>query len=70
MSFLRSEALPKVALPLTEDPAMVFRQVGREVLTAYMPSPSGAVFMRLLERAYGNEITTRTMETVSRCARA
>jgi uncharacterized protein (DUF1697 family) len=70
VSFLRTEASPKVQLPLTEDTATIFRQVGREVLTAYRPSPNGPVFMRLLARAYGDEITTRTMETVLRCARA
>ncbi len=40
------------------------------MLTAYAPSLNGPVFMRLLSRAYGGEITTRTMETVHKCARA
>jgi uncharacterized protein (DUF1697 family) len=70
VSFLRTEASPKVALPLTEDTATIFRQIGREVLTAYTPSPNGPVFMRLLARAYGDEITTRTLDTVLKCARA
>jgi hypothetical protein len=28
------------------------------------------VFMTLLERTFGKEITTRTLETVTKCARA
>jgi uncharacterized protein (DUF1697 family) len=32
--------------------------------------PERSVFMSLLERTFGKEITTRTLETVRRCARA
>ncbi len=70
VSFLRTEVASKAALPLTEDAATIFHQDGREVLTAYMPSPNGPVFMRLIARAYGDEITTRNLETAIQCARA
>ncbi len=70
VSFLRTEVAPRVALPLNEDTATVFCQEGREVLTAYTPSPNGPVFMQLIARAYGDEVTTRTLETVIKCSRA
>lgn len=70
VSFLRAPRQPRCALPLTEGTATVIRQVGAEVYTAYLPGPKGPVFMKLIERAYGADITTRTWETVARCAAA
>jgi hypothetical protein len=43
---------------------------GREVCSAYMPSPKGPVFMALIERAFGKELTTRSEDTVAKVARA
>jgi hypothetical protein len=40
------------------------------VFIAYLPNDKGPVFMRLLERTFGQDITTRTLETVRKCARA
>ncbi len=70
VSFLRvtQEATPK--LPIESDGASVLSVVGREVFTAYVPSPNGPVFMKLLEKAFGTQITTRTWETVKKCASA
>jgi uncharacterized protein (DUF1697 family) len=42
---------------------------GREAFTAYVPSPEGPVFMKLIESALGKQQTTRTWETVEKCAR-
>jgi uncharacterized protein (DUF1697 family) len=70
VSFLREAAIPKLALPIQADGAQVLCVVGREVFTAYVPSPKGPVFMALLEKTFGSEITTRTWETVRKCANA
>jgi hypothetical protein len=32
--------------------------------------PKGPVFMSLLERTFGTDITTRTLDTVRKCASA
>ena len=40
------------------------------VFTAYVPSQKDPAFMSLLERTFGKETTTRTLDTVRRCARA
>lgn len=69
VSFLRQAREPRVPLPLAQDHASVFCMVGREVFTAYVPSPKGPVFMQLIERAFGAEVTTRTLDTVAKCAR-
>jgi uncharacterized protein (DUF1697 family) len=69
VSFLREARAPKVPLPLTEGAATVMHQIGTEVFTAHLPSPEGPVFMKLIERAYGTDVTTRTWGTLEKCAR-
>jgi uncharacterized protein (DUF1697 family) len=68
VSFLRVPRPPRVPLPFTEGTATVIRQQGPDVFTAYLPGPDGPVFMKLIERAYGKEVTTRTWETLRKCA--
>jgi uncharacterized protein (DUF1697 family) len=70
VSFLREPATPKVALPIESDGARVLYAKDREVFTAYEPNPKGPVFMALIEKAFGKDITTRTWETVRKCANA
>jgi hypothetical protein len=43
---------------------------GLEILTAYMPQPGNPAFMGLLEKTFGGAITTRTWDTVRKCAAA
>jgi len=68
VSFLRAAAEPAWPLPLSADGASVLRCIGREVFTAYVPGNKGPVFMKLIESAFGTEVTTRTWDTVARCA--
>ena len=70
VSFLREPARPKVALPLEADGAKVLCVRDREAFTAYLPSANGPVFMKLIEKAFGTDVTTRTWETVKKCAAA
>lgn len=72
VTFLRRASDEKHAahLPLERDGARVLKRVAAEVFTAYEPSPKGPVFMTLLERTFGKDITTRTLATVEKCARA
>jgi uncharacterized protein (DUF1697 family) len=70
VSFLREPIVPRVALPLAQDHASVFYLSGTEVFTAYIPTEKGPVFMQLIERAFGTHVTTRTLDTVAKCAAA
>lgn len=70
VSFLPAAVPPRVGLPLQADGAAVLYQAGREVFTAYMPGPKGPVFMRLIEKAFGTDVTTRTWATVHKCVLA
>jgi uncharacterized protein (DUF1697 family) len=70
VSFMREAQSPKVQLPLAEHHASVFLVAGREAFTAYLPSERGPVFMTLIERAFGTNVTTRTLDTVAKCSLA
>ncbi len=70
VSFLREAREPRVPLPLARDHACVLALRGREAFTAYVPGEQGPVFMALIEAAFGRDVTTRTWETLARCAAA
>ena len=68
ITFLRSAPTAEVELPPERDGARILRIIGNEVLCAYIPSPRGPAFMSLLKRTFGKTITTRSVETVRKCA--
>lgn len=71
VAFLRELlAASPVALPLAHGEACILGLDGGEVFCSYVPEAKGPVFMQLLEKAFGKGITTRTWETVARCANA
>jgi uncharacterized protein (DUF1697 family) len=59
-----------VELPVTHGEACIHGLDGGEVFCSYVPEAKGPVFMHLLEKTFGKAITTRTWETVSKCAAA
>jgi len=68
ITFLRSPAVTELKLPIDQNGASILEFTGTEVLAAYVPGPKGPVFMSLLERSFGTNITTRTLDTVRKCA--
>jgi uncharacterized protein (DUF1697 family) len=70
VTFLRQvpERLPK--LPLEFDGVRILTVIDREVLSDYVVGPRGPVFMTLLQKTFGEGITTRTWETVRKVAEA
>jgi uncharacterized protein (DUF1697 family) len=68
VTFLRRAENPGLELPIERDGARILKLAAAEVFTAYEPSPKGPVFMTLLERTFGKDITTRTLGTVQKCA--
>lgn len=68
ITFLRTGDAPIVQLPIERQDARILKVSGGEVLCVYVPGPKGPVFMALLERTFGKSITTRTLETVRKCA--
>jgi uncharacterized protein (DUF1697 family) len=70
VTFLRDEATASLMLPIELEGARLLALRGKELFSAYAPSPKGAVFMTLIERTFGKELTTRTWDTVGKVARA
>jgi uncharacterized protein (DUF1697 family) len=70
VTFLREPPAREPALPIEHDGARILVVQGCEVFTAYLPSPRGPVFMSLIEKAFGTDLTTRTWDTVRKCAAA
>lgn len=70
VTFLRRPVESRVPLPIERDGASILKLAAAEVFTAYVPGAKGPVFMHLLERTFGTDITTRTLDTVQKCARA
>ena len=70
VTFLRHAPDPGIGLPNERDGARILKLAAAEVFTAYEPHPKGPVFMTMLERTFGRDITTRSLDTVKKCARA
>lgn len=70
VTFLREPHTSKLSLPIELDGARILATRGREVFTVYTPSPRGPVFMSLIERTFGENVTTRTWDTVLKCVAA
>lgn len=68
VTFLAEAPKGKVTLPAEVDGARIVRVRGGEVFTAYVPSPRGPVFMTVIEKTFGKDITTRTLDTVKKLA--
>ena len=69
ITFLRQEPASPLSLPIERDGARILGVHGREVFGDYLPTPKGPVFMSMIERMFGKEVTTRTWDTVSKVAR-
>jgi uncharacterized protein (DUF1697 family) len=70
VTFLHEVPTSKLKLPVELGNARILRMRGREVFSAYVPGPQGPVFMQLIERTFGQSVTTRTWETVEKVARS
>jgi uncharacterized protein (DUF1697 family) len=69
VTFLRAPSTAVLRLPIELDDARILAVTDQEVLSAYVPGPRGPVFMTLIEKTFGNDVTTRTWETVRKAAK-
>jgi len=70
VTFLKDAPKAKLALPIEIDGARILSLKGNEVFTAYVPHPKGPVFMTLIEKTFGKDVTTRTWDTVRKVVAA
>jgi uncharacterized protein (DUF1697 family) len=68
--FLREPLTRKLTLPIEAEGARILAVRGPEALAAYIPREADPAFMRVIEKAFGKDITTRTLDTVKKCAAA
>jgi uncharacterized protein (DUF1697 family) len=66
ITFLRARPAHPPKLPVTRDKATIYTLVGREALSAYVVQPGNPVFMALLDKTFGKDITTRTWDSLAR----
>ena len=69
VTFLRDRPKAKIALPVELDGARILAIKDREIFSAYLPNPKGPVFMTLIDKTFGKDVTTRTWDTVAKVAR-
>jgi uncharacterized protein (DUF1697 family) len=69
VTFLAAKPAAAPSLPVEQHDATILALHGREAFGAYIPGPQGPVFMTLIERTFGKEVTTRTWDTLRKvCA--
>ncbi len=68
VTFLRRRPASAIPLPIEIDGARILCLRGGEAFGAYVRSPRGPVFMTLIEKTLGPEVTTRTWDTVQKVA--
>ena len=66
VTFLRAKPASTLALPIGLGGARILSIKAREVFSAYLPNPKGPVFMVLIEKTFGKEVTTRTWGTITK----
>lgn len=70
VTFLPEPCDAKVVLPPEKDGARILAVKGGEAFSAYVPHPGNPAFMVMIEKTLGKNVTTRTWDTVKKCASA
>jgi len=70
VTLLHTRPTTKVKLPIELDEAQILCLKGTEVFSAYVPNAKGPVFMALIEKTFGKDLTTRTWETIRKVVEA
>ena len=69
VTFLREKPTAKLKLPIEKDGSRILVMRELDIFSDYVPTPKGPVFMTLIEKTLGKDVTTRTWETVTKVAR-
>jgi len=70
VTFLKHPQPEALELPIEFQGARILAMAGGEVFAAYLPQQNNPAFMKLIEKTFRKEVTTRTWETVKKCAAA
>lgn len=69
VTFFRGQPKRLPKLPIEQDGARILAVRGGEAFITYERTPKGPVFMVLIEKTFGRDVTTRTWETVNKMTR-
>ncbi len=69
VTFLLDPPTAKLKLPLELDGARILCVKDREIFSDYIVNDKGPVFMTLLQKTFGKDITTRTWQTVEKVSK-
>jgi uncharacterized protein (DUF1697 family) len=70
VTFVRGRPQTNLDLPIELGGAHIVGMTDAEVFTAYVPNPRGAVFMQLIEKTFGKQVSTRTWDSVKKIVAA
>ena len=70
VTFLSQSYEGNLSFPIELDGAKMLHMKGNEVFTAYVPNDRGPIFMTLIAKTFGKSVTTRTWDTIKKCAAA
>lgn len=68
VTFVRGRPQAKMKLPLELHGARILTMKDGEIFSVYLPTPKGPVFMTLIQKTFGDDVTTRTWETIRKVA--
>lgn len=68
VTFLRGRPEARIKLPIELHGARILTMRDGEIFSAYLPTPKGPVFMTLIQKTFGEAVTTRTWETIRKVA--
>lgn len=69
VSFFKRQPTERVTLPVAMSKARIVAMTDTEAFSLYEREDTGPVFMSLIEKTFGKELTTRTWETVLKVTR-
>jgi uncharacterized protein (DUF1697 family) len=69
ITFLRERPSKTLKLPIELEGARILVMQGSAIFSDYTPNPKGPIFMTIIEKTFGKEVTTRTWDTVAKAAR-
>jgi uncharacterized protein (DUF1697 family) len=70
VTLLHQKSKVALKLPIELDDARILCVKGTEIFSAYVPGPKGPVFMSLIEKTFGKDLTTRTWDTIGKVVTA
>lgn len=69
VTFFKNKPESSLKSPIEKEGARLVTVKGAELYSYYLPGPQGPVFMQLIEKTFGKDLTTRTWDTVKKVSR-